>query len=267
MPIDPELLPAHFPPDDLCIPLPPIPTIDKICFPGGVCLDYVWDSIDKIPHLADVSLDFFSQIGPALTPLRPFFNLLDVGLALFRCVKAIPDAITSLDPSELLNCAPALAKAVDQLLKLIPQLSLPKMVIAIIRNIAALLRAIGADLEYIKSQLQRIADMIDRAAEWQDHKLNGFLVCAQGNLDTTIMSTAEALRGIGSIVLLVNIMLGLFGGPEIPCFGDLMSGNIAEGIDVVIDLLMSLAEVLETIADAIPDPDLVLTLALGDLRC
>lgn len=266
MTIDPELLPKHFPPDSLCIGLPEIPTIDKICLPGGICLDYVWDSIDKIPHMADIALDFFSQIGPAMTPLRPFFNLLDVGLALFRCVQAIPNAIVKLDPSELLQCAPALAKAVDQLLKLIPQLSIPKMVKAILKNLAALIRAIGSDLYYIKAQGQRIADMVDRAAEWQDHKLNGFLVCAQSNLDTTVMSTAEALRGIGSIVLLVNVFMGLIGGPEVPCFGDIMS-NLGDGIDTIIALLMALAEVLETIADAIPDPDLVLTLALGDLRC
>jgi len=255
-----------FPPDDLCIPMPSIPTTDKICLPGGLCLDYIWDSIGKIPHAADVSMDFFSQIGPALAPLKPLFDLLDTILSLFRCVKAIPMSLLTLDPSELLDCIPALAKAIDQVLKLIPQLSIPKMVIAIIRNIAMLLRGIGSDLSYIKSQLRRIADMVDRAAELQDKKLNGFLVCAQDDIEKATMGTAEALRGVGSIVLLVNIMMGLFGGPEIPCFGDLFAGGLDE-IDSLIELLTDLAALLDDIADSIPDPDLVLTLALGDQTC
>lgn len=255
-----------FPPDDLCIPMPNIPTADKICLPGGLCLDYMWDSIGKIPHAADVPMDFFSQIGPAMAPLKPFFDLLDTVLSLFRCVTAIPKALVTLNPGELLDCIPALAKAIDQVLKLIPQLSIPKMVISIIRNIATLLRAVSSDLSYVQSQLQRIADMIDRAAELNDKKLNGFLVCAQDDLEKTTMATAEALRGVGSIVLLVNIMMGLFGGPEIPCFGELFSGAV-DNIDEIIDLLSKLAELLDDIADSIPDPDLVLTLLLGGQTC
>jgi hypothetical protein len=256
-----------WPPDDLCFELPEIPTIDDICFPGGFCLSYIWGAIDKIPHMSDISLDFFSQIGPALAPLKPLFDILDTVLAIFRCVKAIPKVITELDPTELLNCFPALAKLIDQLLKLIPQLSIPKMVKAIIKNLAKLLRAVASDLRYIQSQLQRIADMIDRAANLNDVKLNGFLVCAQGTANDAAMSTAEALKGIGRIVLLVNILIGLFGGPEIPCFGSLISDNIAEGFDVLVELLTALAEILDDIANSIPDPDLVLTLALGDIKC
>lgn len=257
-----------FPPESLCIELPDLASVpSRICLPGGVCLDYIWDSINTIPHLADMNMDFFSQIGPAMTPLAPFFNMLDVALSMFRCVQAVPDAITSLNPNELLQCMPALAKAVDQALKLIPQLSLPKMVKAIIENLASLLRGIATDLDYLRAQAQRIADEIDRAAEWNSHRINGFLVCAQETMDQTVLSTGEALKGIGSIVLLVNVFMGLFGGPEVPCFGDLISGNVAEGFEFLIDIILAMAELLETIAAAIPDPDLALTLVLGAQQC
>ena len=256
-----------FPPTDLCLTLPAIPTLDKICLPGGVCLDYVWDAIGKIPSAADISLDFFSQIGPAMTPLLPFFNILDVVVQLFNCLQAIPDAITKLDPSELLQCIPALAELVDQLLKLIPQLSLPKMIKAALTNMALLMEGIAADVRYLESQLQRCADMIDRAAQLGDHVLNGFIVCAQADIRTTMSATAEALRGIGSIVLILNILLGLFGGPEIPCFGDLLNDNLDQGFDVLVDLLTGIAEVLRDIAAAIIDPDFALTLALGKQSC
>jgi hypothetical protein len=255
-----------FPPEGLCFELPEIPTLDQICLPGGVCLDYIWNQIDAIPSMGDVSLNFFAQIGPALTPLKPFFDVLDVVLGLFRCVKAIPDAITSLNPSELIQCVPVLAAAVDKVMKLIPQLSIPKMVIAMIKNIARLIRSVATNFDYIRSQFQKIADMIDRAAEWNDQGLSGLLVCSQRTVEQTALSTAEALKGVGKIVLLINVMMGLFGGPEIPCFGSMMSG-LSEGFDVVIDLLTALAELLDDIANSIPDPDLILTLALGESRC
>lgn len=256
-----------FPPDDFCLDLSRIPKVDDICFPGGFCLSYIWDAIGKMPTQADVSMDFFSQIGPAMAPLKPVFDIVDTVLAIFKCVQAIPDAITQLNPGKILECVPELAKMIDQLLKMIPFLSIPKMVIAILRNIAMLVRSIASEFEYIKSQIQRIIQLIDRAADLNDVKMDGFLVCAQQNLDQTVMSTAEALKGIGRIILLINIFIGIIGGQEIPCFGSLIEDNILKGLDYVIDLLLTLARLLDMMADAIPDPDLALTLALGKQRC
>lgn len=256
-----------FPPEDFCITLPEIPSIDDICLPGGLCISHIWDAIGKIPSAADISLDFFSQIGPALAPLKPLFDVIDTVLAVFRCVKAVPDAITNLDPTELIQCVPALAKLVDQLLKLVPQLSIPKMIKAALRALATLLRGIASDLRYIESQLRRIADQIDRAANLNDVTLEGFLICAQKEMDDTILSTAEALKGIGRIILLLNIFMGLIGAEEIPCFGTLLEDNLGQPFDFLVDLLTSLAQILNEIADAIPDPDLALTLALGAQKC
>ena len=253
-------------PSGLCITLDVPLGPSEVCLPGGLCLSYIWDAIGKIPTGSDMCMDFFSQIGPAMAPLKPFFDILDTALAIYRCVSAIPDAIVSLDPSELLNCMPALAKAIDQLLKLLPYLSIPKMVKAILKNLAMLLRGIASDLSYIESQLRRIADAIDRASSLSDVTLNGILVCAQHNIDTTFSSTAEALKGIGRIILLVNILMGLFGGPEIPCFGTLLE-DATQPLDKIIELLTMLAGLLDDIANMIPDPDLVLTLALGKQRC
>jgi len=258
---------AEFPPAVLCTGLPALGSIEDICLPGGVCLSYIWNATGQIPSLSDMALDFMGQLGPALTPLVPFFNLLDTVVQVYNCVSSIPDIITTLDPTELLNCIPALAKLVDQLLKLIPQLSIPKMVIAALKNLASLLRGVATDLDNLVAILEAIALQIDRAAELNDHTMNGFLVCSQETVERTALSTGEALKGIGQIVLLLNVFIGLFGGEPIPCFSGLIKDNIGEGLDVVIDLLYALADVLETLARAIPDPDLALTLALGKQEC
>ena len=258
---------AEFPPESLCIVLEEIGEIDDICFPGGFCISYIWDAIGKIPGAADIPMDFFSQIGPAMAPLKPLFDILDTVLQIFKCVKAIPKTIVTLNPSELLECFPALVKLINQLLSLLPYISVPKMIKAILNNMARLLRGIAGDLTYIQAQLQRIADQIDRASSLGDVKMNGFLVCSQNTVNDTVFSTAEALKGIGRIILLVNIFIGMFGGPEIPCFGELLANNLDKPFDELIDLLTTLADILDEIAALIILPDLALALALGEQRC
>lgn len=258
---------SSWPPDDLCFTLPDAPTIDDLCLPGGLCLSYVWDGISKVPSGSDLPMDFFSQIGPSLAPFKTVFDILDTVLATYRCVKAIPDAITSLDPSELLNCLPALAKLIDQLLKLIPQLSIPKMIKVALNHLATLLRGIATDFSDVDRRLQTIASQIDRAAELNDPKMNGFLVCSQQDINNTVLSTSQALKGIGRIVLLLNIFMGMIGGQEIPCFGSLIENNLDQGYDVLVDILNSLADILDEMSNAIPDPDAILTAALGGQEC
>ncbi len=248
----------------VCQAFPAIPDNLEICFPGGFCLSNVYTEIGKIPSAADIPLQLFSQLGPAMAPLAPFFTQLDTILALFKCANAVPDAIASLDPGAIFECIPELVEKINELLSLIPQLSLPKMVKALIIALAQLLEGIAADFTYLQNEFQRALDAIDRAADLSDVTLSGFLQCRQDNLATASDSMAAALQGIGRIILLINIMMGLFGGPEVPCFSDAIDPNVLEPL---IAFLLALAAFLRQLAALIPDPQLAITLALGDQRC
>jgi hypothetical protein len=248
---------------EFTIPAPP----EDICFPGGFCLSYIQKSISEIPDMTDMIMDFLGQLGPAMAPLAPFFNVLDVVLQIFKCIKAIPDCITQLDPSGLIQCVPDLAEKIDKLMGLIPYLSIPKMVRALIRTIAALLRGIATDLQHLERELKKVIDAIEDAADLHDVNLDGILVCSQNHLNDSMSAMAQALKAIGRIILLINIFIGLFGGEEIPCFGSLLEDNIGKGFDKIIELLLAMADMLDNIADMIVDPDWALTLALGEARC
>lgn len=250
----------------VCAALANVGSLDDLCFPGGFCLSHVWQGIDQVPHLADMWLQFYSQIGPAMAFMKPFFTAVDTVLAVFRCVQAVPDAITNLDPTELFQCMPELVEKVNELLSMLPYLSIPRMVKALIHGLAGLLRGIASDLSYIKQQLQRIADAIDEAADLNDVTWSGLLSCAEQTVEDMQLSTAEALKGIGRIILLTNILLSLLSGaPEVPCFGTLMED--VGVIDDLIGLLTDLANLLDALADKIPDPQVAITLLLGDQRC
>jgi hypothetical protein len=252
----------------ICLPLPAIPTARDICLPGNLCLSVVWDGIGQIPHAADIPLQLFGQLGPAMAGLKPLFDVVEFAVAAFKCIKAIPDAITQLDVTELLKCVPELAKAIDKILALIPQLSIPRAIIALLKQMATLVEALAADFLFLQSQLQRILDGLDRAADLGDTTLAGFLVCAQSTVRDSAMSTAEALRGIGRVILLCNILLSLTGlDVEIPCFSGFIDAHIDEGFEWLAEQLTAIGAVLREVADAIPDPMLELTIALEAQRC
>lgn len=251
--------------DLICPFLTPVAPIEDICFPGGLCLSAIFPP-DDYPRVSDMVMAQLAQIGPAMAPMKPFFDVLDTALAIFRCIEAIPDAITSLDPSGLIECVPDLADKISQLLSLIPQLTIPRLIISLIRNLAAFLRSFADDLEYLRQRLARIASAIDRAADLSDVTWGGFLQCAEQTVQDEMDALAVSLQMIGRIILLANIMLSLIAGaPEIPCFGTLMQDIAA--LDAVIAAIQALAALLEKLASMIPDPQLALTLALQGTVC
>ncbi len=252
---------------DICALIPERVNLPPICLPGGICIEEIPGELDKIPKLSDQVMGLINQLGSAMAPMKPFFDMLDTILALHRCVNAVPNALMSLDPTELINCVPALAEAIDLLLQLIPQLSIPRTVRSVIRTLATLLLEVAGDLRYLQNQIDGIVDQIDQAAHRNDAVLSGLLVCAQNSVKNQAFGLAEALKGLGRIILVINIFLDMIKVDPIPCFGSLVSQNLDRGMDVVADLLEDLAELLNTIAMMIPDPQYLLTAAMEGREC
>jgi hypothetical protein len=251
--------------DLLCPALTPVSGIEDICFPGGLCLSALFDP-GNYPRVSDLVMAQLQQVGPAMAPLKPFFDVLDTALAIFRCIESIPDCITQLDPSGLINCIPDLAEKINQLLSLVPQLTIPRLVAGLIRNLAAFLRAFADDLAYLQVRLARIAQAVSRAADLSDVTWGGFLTCAEATVQDELDALAIALRGIGRIILLANILLSLVGGaPEIPCFGTMLQD--ADALGPVITAMRALATLLDQIAALIPDPQYAITAALKGTVC
>ncbi len=253
--------------DLLCNDLPTLTQMEDICFPGGACLSHLLSAIQSIPSPSEIPLDFLSQLGPATSFLQPFMNVLDTVIAIFKCLEGFTDFATSLDPSGIFECFPNLIEKINALISMIPQMSIPRMVISIIKALIALLRGLAQDLQYIADRLVRIAKEIDRAADLNDVAKSGFLACSQKNMNESLSATALALKAVGRIILIVNIFMGLFGGPEIPCFGELLENATADALGPIISALNSLADLLQQLLDMIPDPQLAITLALGEQKC
>lgn len=213
---------------------PKLPGVDvcSVVLPGGY-------------DFADV--DLLKSIQPAISPLVPIFNLVEALVAVKACVEA---ATEMPDPTALLECIPGLTEAIQKLLGLLPQASVPKMVLDLIDCVTAELQRLRAFVLGLLSELDRIATVIEKAAELEDPNLNGFAICASERLAAQLDDKLKALIVLGRLLGAMRGLLELIGvDPElVPDFSDI-SGAALEEIQEPLD---SAIEALQTLRDLIP---------------
>ena len=220
----------------ICIEIPEIPDPFSITLPGGVSME---------------SINLIEQIQPALTPLMPLFDIIDTVVAVFNCIKAIPDTLgPPPDPTVLAACIPELAEKVAKLLKLIPQLSLPYTIIGIIDLIIDTLRQARSLLLHLQAQMQQILGAIDRATDLEDAGLMAITSCAQANVAQEAANVGKSLAALGKLIGLLNIFLELVGAPTVPDLSDLAGSPL----DEVVPPLDAIVDQLTQVRDMVPVP-------------
>lgn len=220
----------------ICIDIPEIPDPFSITLPGGVSME---------------SINLMEQIQPALTPLMPLFDIIDTVVAVFNCIKAIPDTLgPPPDPTVLAACIPELAEKVAKLLKLIPQLSLPYTIIGIIDLIIDTLRQARSLLLHLQAQMQQILGAIDRATDLEDAGLMAITSCAQANVAQEAANVGKSLAALGKLIGLLNIFLELVGAPTVPDLSDLAGSPL----DEVVPPLDAIVDQLTQVRDMVPVP-------------
>ena len=220
----------------ICLEIPEIPDPLSITLPGGVTMQQI---------------NLMQAIQPALTPLMPLFDIIDTVVAVFNCVKAIPDSLgPPPDPTALAACIPELAEKVAKLLRLIPQLSLPYTIIGIIDLVIDTLRQARSQLMHLQQQMQQILGAIDRATELEDAGLMAITSCAQANVAQEAANVGKSLASLGKLIGILNIFLGIVSGPEVPDLSNLAG----RPLDDVIPPIDAIIEALQTVRSAVPVP-------------
>jgi hypothetical protein len=217
----------------ICKLLDELPDPFEITLPGGI-------SIERI-NLMEV-------IQPLLAPLMPVFNIIDTLVAIVNCIKAVPDVIT--DPTAIGACLKELGEKIAKLLKLVPQLSLPLLLIQLIDLLIATLDQARSELNHLQQQMEQITGAIDRAKDLDDAGLMSLAQCAQANIAQEAANVGKALASLGKLIGLINLFLGMVGLPEIPDLSDLAG----RPLDEVVEPLNALVTQLKAARDAIPVP-------------
>ena len=212
----------------ICLEIPELPDPPSITLPGGVTIQ---------------QFNLMGAIQPALTPLMPVFDIIDTVVAVFNCIKAVPAMIgPPPDPSALAAAIPELAEKVTKLLRLLPQLSLPYTIVGILDLVIDTLRQTRGQLMHLQQQMKQILGATDRATEMGDAGLMAITSCAQANVAQEAANVGKSLASIGKLIGLLNIFMGMIGGPTVPDLSNLAGQPLDEAIpplDSVIDSLVA----------------------------
>ncbi|MBI3184813.1 MAG: hypothetical protein HYZ28_21965 [Myxococcales bacterium] len=238
----------------------PLPDLASVCveikvgkqdlcvtFPGGaeMCVQLPTTSV---PDPMELSKQLMAQANAALAPLVPMFNILDVVLALFACVKAIPDSLgPPPDPSKLAKCIPDLAEKAGKLLKLIPQLSVPLMIVGLIDVLLSFLEGLRGQLKAIIDAQVKIAQAATRAAELGNVQLQTVVDCANANIEAQMKNLGEGAAPVNRLIGVINLFMEIVGLPKLP---DL--SNLGTDAQAALAPLDAIVEQLKTARAAIP---------------
>lgn len=244
-------------PEDTCLAL----EIDleallglSVTLPGGVTLQAKLQP-GEFPSLQGIVQSVLEPLNAALTPLMPFFNLLDLVLALVEFAKAVPASLgPPPDPTALVDALAKLAKASAKVAGLVPFLSVPIMVVGICKLIVTALLGLIESLENIISVQASLELKRDRVALLAQNPLllqgaaalEASIDCAQVDLDLQLSVSAGGLGPLNKFLDLLNALAGLAGLPE---FAKIEAGGDAQGM---LDPLRAAVEALNTVCASIP---------------
>ncbi len=218
----------------------------QVRLPGGAALSVMVPDLN--PSDLAITKSLLAQGNAALAPLLPVFNIIDALLAVKDFAEAVPGLLT--DPTALVDAIAALIEKITKLAELIPQLSVPFLVVDLIDVGITALNGFVTELNKIVQQELNIAAAITKA---NTAPLNPSLLdvttCASDLVAQTKQGLEEGLGPLNTFFGLLSIFLGLIGQPPIPDVSDLGDDAAA-----AISTLEDTVKLLQDIRAAIPLP-------------
>ena len=238
----------------LCIDLDVTPGDLCVTFPGGaeVCLHF--PSLVP-PDPSEMVKQLFAQINAALAPLQPIFNIIDAVVAIFDCVQAI----STLDPVKIINCIPNLAERVAALLRLIPLLTIPVLVLQFLDILILFLRGQRNQAFRQLLYIQRILAAELAATRPGNVGLSAAIICSKDDLKNLIKWFNEGATPLNRLIGLINFMMETIGLGKyaIPDMADVDPEQLENALivyDLTIELLTFLRNAVAPIAGQISAP-------------
>jgi len=229
--------------DTLCDAIPSGQFDLCVTFPGGATVCSVTEGFP--PSALQLVRSMLGQANSALAPLQPIFDIIGTVSALFDCVKAIPDSLgPPPDPTAIAECIPALTEKIENLLALLPQLSVPLMIVGLLDVLILMLDAIISELNSVIALLARIT----RARAVPAPGLAAIIDCGERTATAQLSNIEGLFASINPMIEVINTLGSLAGLSEIPSF----EGGLGEDPGAAIAPIEAIRDTLSSLRDAIP---------------
>lgn len=232
---------------DLVSPVPPAPEAIDVALPGGLVIRGMANEIGS-SALANARA-LLSAANAGLAPLGPVFAIIDAILAIKAFADAVPEIVVN--PGVVVEKIVELGQKVGRLAALIPQLSVPLIMIGIVDAVLALLDGLIAELVVLQQQEERNAATRETALSFPEGParvaLQGIADACDSNAAQHRANLATALSSVGPLLQIVSIFAELVGLD--PISAEVEAG---EGTGALIESLEGLVTTLQTVRSAIP---------------
>jgi hypothetical protein len=177
---------------ELELPTPP----PSISIPGYGELVAARRTINSITDPGELLMQLQNQLTAALGPLKRYVEMLDAMMALQNCMKAVPTAILTLDPSEITDCLDNLRKAVAILLSYIPPMSYIRMGCDIGAFAILCIDEITGLFEDLDDKLTQYIETYEEAVSMLDSELMLSMECSAFELKALALNLFDLIKAI-----------------------------------------------------------------------
>jgi hypothetical protein len=239
-------------------PMPP----DTICIrlPFGIKICSGRTSIFKYEGPDVILLNLLKHLQNMISPLMAILIIASIVKAIVDCIKAIPDAISSLSIGPIIECLQKLAKVLPQLFEYIPPFSYIPLLVDFVR---AIIYFVDTLIEIIQLVLISARSAINfRVKVELLPGLGKYQGCIDDEVAALYQQIADALNASGPIFMVLAKMLDLINIGPLKKFvqplvdvaewmDDITAGN-ADTIDQqVIDKLEEVRTILREVDTAL----------------
>lgn len=209
----------------------------------GIVPKDIADDVDKARSVLGTA-------AAAMAPLMPIFNLIDVLLTMQKIAKAIPDVLgPPPDPTKIVQLLPELAKKIDKLIGIVPQLSVPIFIRSLIDSIITFLRGLNSALSLLavwQSQLDLADVAADEVAalgeEYAAEQMRIANACGRTAVAAQYGSIMQGMAPLNVIIELATTLMQIAGLPPLPDLSHIgPEVPIAEASSVLNDAVSALS--------------------------
>lgn len=223
-------------------PEPPAPL--SVRLPGGAIVQ----AMPSIPSTIITPLvqvqAMMAALSPALAAITPALKVIDAVMSLFNLIQKVPTLVLG-DVEGFVNAMVETAQKVGALAGLIPQLSVPLMVLDAIKVLEAFCRSAADQLRSVSSIIDAATELKQQAEAAGDLALKAAAECTLAQANTTVLHIQAGMGPFGSLLSLITGLLSMIPtGVEMPGAPDLSSMGLSQAIET----LDTLADVLGAIS-------------------
>jgi len=166
-----------------------------------------WAGLDSIPSAGEMLAQFQDAIATALAPVRRYLEIVETFSSVQQCIKAIPQAILTLNPDPIYDCLTNLAKAIARLLSWIPPLSYIRTYRTVARYCIDLIDEIFDFFVALDGEITSYINAYNSALTVGDSDLLEFIDCGMSDI---VPRVTIAIRMAQFVSPINDVLLDMF---------------------------------------------------------